>query len=112
MLYSIDKFVRLKVFFNTSGARNGSRPSSRPPSRPSSRPPSRAASDLSADNVDSYRSRKMGSSGAKQRTPSASSQTSGRGSASGTRIPTVRRTPSFTNSNKPEPIKKERERWK
>ncbi|KFM83305.1 Microtubule-actin cross-linking factor 1, partial [Stegodyphus mimosarum] len=95
----------------TVNNRAGSRPSSRPPSRPSSRPPSRAASDLSADNVDSYRARKMGSTGARQRTPSASSQTSGRGS--GTRIPTVRRTPSFTNSNsKPEPVKKERERWK
>lgn len=79
-------------------ARNGSRPSS----RPSSRPPSRAASDLSADNVDSYRARKMGATGARQRTPSASSQTSG------TKIPTIRRTPSFT---KTEP-KRERERWK
>ena len=104
--------MSVNTIFSFVGARNGSRPSSRPPSRPSSRPPSRAASDLSADNVDSYRSRKIGSSGARQRTPSASSQTSGRGSTTGTKIPTVRRTPSFTNSNKPEPVKKERERWK
>ncbi|XP_071036383.1 microtubule-actin cross-linking factor 1 isoform X6 [Parasteatoda tepidariorum] len=83
----------------------------KPSSRPSSRPPSRAASDLSANDVDSYRARKMGSSGARQRTPSASSQTSGRGS--GTKIPTVRRTPSFTNSSsKTEPVRRERERWK
>ncbi|GBM86483.1 Dystonin [Araneus ventricosus] len=82
------------------------RSNSRPSSRPSSRPPSRAASDLSGDNVDSYRARKMGATGARQRTPSASSQTSG------TKIPTIRRTPSFSNStNKNEP-KRERERWR
>ncbi|CAL1283115.1 unnamed protein product [Larinioides sclopetarius] len=89
----------------TPGSATG-RSNSRPSSRPSSRPPSRAASDLSGDNLDSYRARKMGATGARQRTPSASSQTSG------TKIPTIRRTPSFSNSaNKNEP-KRERERWR
>ncbi|KAG8192780.1 hypothetical protein JTE90_019099 [Oedothorax gibbosus] len=89
----------------SAATRNGG---SRPSSRPNSRPPSRAASDLSSNDVDGYRARKMAANGARQRTPSASSQTSGT-----TRIPTVRRTPSFGNSSaKKVPVQQERERWK
>jgi len=101
------------------GSRPPSRPSSRPPSRPSSRPnsrpPSRAGSDLSIDSTDGCPTtprlgRRSGSTLQRQASNASQSSLSGRRGGSttpsstqstgaGTRIPTVKRTPSSSSSS-------------
>ncbi|XP_067144023.1 microtubule-actin cross-linking factor 1 isoform X6 [Centruroides vittatus] len=103
-------------------SKSSSRAGSRPSSRPNSRPPSRAGSDLSAESVEAYRSSSRTPTGtARRRTPvtprSASNARGGTPTAT-SKIPSIKRTPSFGSSSARSRTTDEdgrpigRERWK
>lgn len=103
-------------------SKSSSRAGSRPSSRPNSRPPSRAGSDLSAESVEAYRNSCRTPTGtARRRTPgprSASNARSGPTPVGTSKIPSIKRTPSFGSSSSRSKATdedgrpRERERWK